>query len=93
MIPAGGLEPGSTCVQWTPAAFCPVPGKTCTEALPKFRPGCLDHQIGTVIPLCHPCGAQIGQARIEGYRCADDGSGVWMRFRIISLETAPHEHE
>lgn len=39
----------------------------------------------------HPCGAHPGQALIEDYECAGDGSGVRMRFRIISLEGTPHE--
>lgn len=92
MTPPQGLQIGSTYVQWNAADWCPVPGKPDVEALPKFRPGCLDHQLGMVIPVCWPCGTPLGHARIEDYRCAGDGSGVWMRFRIISLNVMPHEH-
>lgn len=92
MTPGSQLKPGSTCVQWNPARWCPVLGKPGVEILPKFLPGCLDHQLGTVIRFCAPCGTCLGQALIEGYRCADDGSGVWMRFRIISLDGGSHEH-
>lgn len=92
MTPAGEVQVGSTYMQWNPAQWCPLPGKPDAVGLPKFLPGCLDHQLGEVIPLRHPCGAPLGQARIEGYLCADDGSGVWMKFRIVSLDGTPHEH-
>jgi hypothetical protein len=92
MIAPEQLEIGSTHVQWNPAQFSPVLGKPGVEALPKFAPGMLDHQLGTVIPFCWPCGTPLGQAEIIGYLCAEDGSGVWLKFRIVSLEGAPHEH-
>jgi hypothetical protein len=86
MTPPGGLEVGGRYVQWNPACWSPLPGRD-AEVLPKFLPGCLDHQLGAVVTISAPGGRHvIGQAMITGYRCADDGSGIWMRYQVVSLE-------
>ena len=87
------FEPGATFAQWTPAGWCPAEGKDGIEVLPKFRPGCFDRQLGRVIPFLHECGAALAMVRVEGYRCADDGSGAWFRFRVVAVtEGGTHEH-
>jgi hypothetical protein len=79
------LEVGHSYYNWSAVSWTPVPGKD-AEILPKLFPGCLDHQLGGEITMHAPSGAIAGRAEMTGYRVAPDGSGAWLRIRIISLE-------